>query len=63
MAPNLHLVETRHLALGAWPSIASASAQLRRPRRLEVVPARSETSAVLDRAGRPRPLAPRTGRR
>jgi hypothetical protein len=61
MSPHLHLVDSRHLAPGAWPSIASASAQLRRPRRLEVVPARAETSAVLDRAARPRP--PRTGRR
>ena len=40
-----------------WPSIASASAQLRRPRRLEVVPARAENPAVPGRAARPRPLA------
>jgi hypothetical protein len=41
-----------------WPSIASASAQLRRPRRLEVVPARAENPAVPGRAARPRPLSP-----
>jgi hypothetical protein len=38
-----------------WPSIASASAQLRRPRRLEVARARVESPAVPGRAARPRP--------
>jgi hypothetical protein len=46
-----------------WPSIASASAQLRRPRRLEVVRARVENPAVPGRAARPRPVAPRVGER
>jgi hypothetical protein len=43
---NLHLIETRRSDSPVWPSIASASAELRRPRRLTVVRAQPETVDV-----------------
>jgi hypothetical protein len=45
MAHAMHQIETSRLAPVAWPSIASASAQLRRARCLET--GRAVTPAVL----------------
>lgn len=47
MAHTMRQIETSRLASIAWPSIAAASAQLRRARRLESVSSRAETPAVL----------------
>ena len=46
MIRNLNLIETRRPAGPVWPSIASASAQLLRPRGLTVVRDRAETPAA-----------------
>jgi hypothetical protein len=51
---NLHLIETPRSAAPVWPSIASASAELRRPRGLAVVRDRAETPAATALATRPR---------
>lgn len=53
MIRNLHVVETSRSASTVWPSIAAASAQLRRPRRLEAVPARA-TALDAGHVSRPR---------
>jgi len=60
MTSDLTMYETSRPAPSVWPSIASASAQLRRPRHLKVVPARAESLAVPGPAARPRPLDGRT---
>jgi len=46
MPHSTRVFERKRLAL-AWPSIASASAQLGRPRHLRAVPDRAENPAVL----------------
>jgi hypothetical protein len=58
MIRNLHLIESNRSASTVWPSIASASAQLRRPRRLEAVPTRPETPAATGPVARPRLTTP-----
>lgn len=55
---RMHLVETGPSARTAWPSIASASAELRRPRHLHAVPARAENPAVLGRVAPQPPSEP-----
>jgi hypothetical protein len=58
---NLQLVETSRPAPPAWPSIASASAELRRPRGLTLVQ-KPESPAADALAARPRAIGAPRGR-
>jgi hypothetical protein len=54
MNRTIPVLETSRPDFSVWPSIAAASAEIRRPRRPDVVRARAERPAVLGRAARPR---------
>jgi hypothetical protein len=53
MDRQLHLIDTGTTGPTHWPSIAHASAELRRPRHLRVVPAATESTASPERAAPP----------
>jgi hypothetical protein len=62
MAHSIQLVPQDSPTTVTWPSIAAASAELRRPRHLHAVPARASNLTVVGRAA-PHPRSTSVERR